>query len=846
MSDRRTSSDLGPVLEEIRETLRAQNAALQKLVDVLARPKEQSCSAANPQPEDNNVSGDAREVSCNSIPSSDADDGTAENSAPHSDDKNPLSVYRGRLAYYIKGPVDFDEMGVSDLDPSFASTIKARGLQPQQLVAHGDWKYYGEGLHPDYIPDWELIVHDDKYYHIDDRERSHPISLSDNFPPKDASVHNVPYCFTQETSVPWKGVRFASTGITVDWSRLQQCLGTLYSVPPDGRIPLAFERNQLRLKCARPRDIDTYLRRVDTLLRTLHENDGRFLVQDFDSFFGLVIYDWLRGRHQRMHNLPPYWMAVQPALLAEYNQLVIQPGPCSFSILPSVLKDQVNNADSGWSFRNNLDQSNTSPRSGIRDGSHAISDQGRRFEVHGGKTSWSLLVDSDLTRPELESHWQDVVAKAFDLHLSCGRYLPSENPFQKGWTPLHINWFRILRKGEQENLVSSSWKSGPLYGSTSDQYIQETAFTLLFLPKYGSGSYRPDQQEPEIVELQQTNYITILLLAPSAMFHDNEPTCAAKLLGLICDALWLAAEAWEKLRAHHGALLDSQANEQNPLLDPDKHDALLFDDDIFSRSRLYFWAVDILEVFQQHISDTLRTWEDFWEAREQLLRAHHYLIKPYEIQRPSRIDFLHGKIEARISRLKEYRERFKALHTRAQALREGLFTASGVVESRAATPLGENVKLLTYVSIFYLPLGFSAAIFSINENYSTAAFAVTSAVVAVTSAVVAIVTYALIANLENVVALTKTSYGHAKRPIIRRMANDGEHKWAARATGFTAFRPHAENIRPSEWNIVVYLVLQTLRQLRAIGTLPKWLRGRRQKEAAPGTGDPVDGERQDA
>jgi hypothetical protein len=37
-----------------------------------------------------------------------------------------------------------------------------------------------------------------------------------------------------------------------------------------------------------------------------------------------------------------------------------------------------------------------------------------------------------------------------------------------------------------------------------------------------------------------------------------------------------------------------------------------------------------------------------------------------------------------------------------------LFNASSVVESRASTRLGENVKLLTYVSIFYIPLAFIA------------------------------------------------------------------------------------------------------------------------------------------
>ena len=35
-----------------------------------------------------------------------------------------------------------------------------------------------------------------------------------------------------------------------------------------------------------------------------------------------------------------------------------------------------------------------------------------------------------------------------------------------------------------------------------------------------------------------------------------------------------------------------------------------------------------------------------------------------------------------------------------------LFSASAVIETRAAAQLGENVRLLAYVSIFYLPLAF--------------------------------------------------------------------------------------------------------------------------------------------
>lgn len=43
----------------------------------------------------------------------------------------------------------------------------------------------------------------------------------------------------------------------------------------------------------------------------------------------------------------------------------------------------------------------------------------------------------------------------------------------------------------------------------------------------------------------------------------------------------------------------------------------------------------------------------------------------------------------------------------AEADKKQLFNASAVIESRASTRLGENVKLLTFVSIFFLPLSFT-------------------------------------------------------------------------------------------------------------------------------------------
>ena len=44
---------------------------------------------------------------------------------------------------------------------------------------------------------------------------------------------------------------------------------------------------------------------------------------------------------------------------------------------------------------------------------------------------------------------------------------------------------------------------------------------------------------------------------------------------------------------------------------------------------------------------------------------------------------------------------------KTEADKQQLFNASAVIESRASTRLGENVKLLTFVSIFFLPLAFT-------------------------------------------------------------------------------------------------------------------------------------------
>jgi hypothetical protein len=183
-------------------------------------------------------------------------------------------------------------------------------------------------------------------------------------------------------------------------------------------------------------------------------------------------------------------------------------------------------------------------------------------------------------------------------------------------------------------------------------------------------------------------------------------------------ALKMILRSTREILEYVDTLLDSG---DDVLLDPKKHDDLLFDDDVFSRSRKYWWARNLLDALKENIQKNLKAYGEFVD----------HLILPIVNTRPdtesrewnalcSRNDWGIKMVES----LKELLTRSDSQRERAEVLRNAvsfmvfglhpmtnasskLFTASGVVESRASTRLGETVKLLTYVSIFYLPLTFS-------------------------------------------------------------------------------------------------------------------------------------------
>ncbi|KAK2803091.1 hypothetical protein FQN51_003835 [Onygenales sp. PD_10] len=667
---------------------------------------------------------------------------------------------------------------------------------PETGVAGPEWTYHrpqanyrGRGT-PNYIPEWELIQEGENWYHIDDANRSCPVTFSDTNL-NDEVVRYIPYSFMPRTR------RIAPDIAHVDYPRekldlhqVEASLGYLYSVPSDNRFNLSFEKTALRFKMAEG-TADQFLEKIKRLFDTWNP----LQVIDFDEKMTYQVYDTTKPSNSTTEE-QPYWLTSRHAMEAERDRLNIQPTP-----LRLLLSERESE---GFRF---FTPSPQCPWYRILNcpglGSHHVP-----REFLEPENIVDVLFDFKEYDTSIAGHGntRKYLTEIFKLHLSCHHRYSIDSPYSSvgfDQNPFHLTWFRII---EEEPGQAGIWKSGKLYGDKSGRKIQEVAFTLDYI-----------YQDLQAIGVRDQSYHwTVLLLSPGHMRintwrHTWPPSC---VLWLLNDALQDASDSWEKVASHYVCLL----NDQDAIFDPQRHDHLLFDDDTFSRSRLYFWAIDSLEVFKDRVADAVKQWEFFWDDRRKIFEAHEKnLISRFESagfddpffsakkEHIYRVEDAAKEIEIQVNRLRELEARFDRFYQKAQSMRDGLFNASSVVESRAATQLGENVRLLTYVSIVYLPLGFSAALWSINEKYSVPNFAIVTVVIGLT-------TYILVSNLNNAVRFSKRTFRQVKTPVVDRMKNDPDKIWSDRAARFTAFRPEREKVEPSLWYIPQYMFIETLRK----------------------------------
>ncbi|KAL7802084.1 hypothetical protein V8C44DRAFT_311062 [Trichoderma aethiopicum] len=130
------------------------------------------------------------------------------------------------------------------------------------------------------------------------------------------------------------------------------------------------------------------------------------------------------------------------------------------------------------------------------------------------------------------------------------------------------------------------------------------------------------------------------------------------------------------------------------------------------------------------------------------------------------IQMKYGDDESRKAVLECLREDFESgikqkldeLDQIARDLLQIEFAWSSIHEARIATKLGQNVMLLTYVSIFYLPLGFCAALWAIPNITDVS----TRLPFIVTAFCVSLLTLLVTFNMERIAAWSQEGYRYCK------------------------------------------------------------------------------------
>ncbi|TGO07341.1 hypothetical protein BTUL_0290g00060 [Botrytis tulipae] len=131
-----------------------------------------------------------------------------------------------------------------------------------------------------------------------------------------------------------------------------------------------------------------------------------------------------------------------------------------------------------------------------------------------------------------------------------------------------------------------------------------------------------------------------------------------------------------------------------------------------------------------------------------------------------------------------------------------------LVESRASTRLGENVKFLTYVSIFYLPLAFFAALWAIpniQESFKKVPFIITACIVGA-------ITYAIVLNMDFISQKIDANYNPQRQKLVDHMQKDNSEWWQETGKRSEVFKPPSESKVPTEWWIPIYLIRKIFRR----------------------------------
>ena len=192
---------------------------------------------------------------------------------------------------------------------------------------------------------------------------------------------------------------------------------------------------------------------------------------------------------------------------------------------------------------------------------------------------------------------------------------------------------------------------------------------------------------------------------------------------------------------------------------------LLSDDPRFSRSRTYFWALQVYKMFEERLVETISTWEKFYQAHE--FEANDGVINAEQLSSSL------SRISQAVESLRGNLQRVRARSAEVERLRQGLFGASALFDSRTAVRQGDNIRLLTYITILFLPLTFCTSIFGMQVVLP--ALPIKALIIAMPTIFVA--TVLIVMNLQNLADTAERATRDIATRLRSRMHDHHSDRW---------------------------------------------------------------------
>lgn len=170
------------------------------------------------------------------------------------------------------------------------------------------------------------------------------------------------------------------------------------------------------------------------------------------------------------------------------------------------------------------------------------------------------------------------------------------------------------------------------------------------------------------------------------------------------------------------------------IFDSSLRDELIFESGDFVYTRRYFWASQTLGILAEEIGLMINAYRDTFT--DELWSGEHRTLFPGKADKSARFANWRKKMthtrrlfECEIEALREIQRFINREQKEIKSLREWLFSGTSVAESRQGVKQalitveqGYNIKLLTLVTIFFLPLMFVTSVFGMtnmpeNDDY---------------------------------------------------------------------------------------------------------------------------------